>query len=243
MIAMPIFSNIELSLHNRQLYSIQSKSNDIRCSRTFSVSLQTNDTAPDRISGGKLIWKTFGYYSIYKIGCISLGLSSVGYATGYIIGSIIPNLFGDKTTANDMTDTANLVMIIGITASATLAMAGPFIVAHNIHMEDPEAPYDDMLKRGLISELGCNIAGIALLSLVDHVDSGFWSTMLGVCGFLVMLLPTPSVMFDTYSSHDPVTEQLSSYKSKIRTPLVEFSVAEYSSGLRQYSIMFTAAEF
>ncbi len=185
-----------------------------------------------RLSSGSAAWQSYGYYTIYKTACVALGVSAVGFATGYSIGGIFADLLGNDAEANLQYAISNVILYGGIATAYGLSLFAPKIVAHNIHMDDPNANYDRLLESGLITEATCNALGIGLMILGYQLDHDFWTDALVIAGFLFYYVPTPTVMYSTYMNCDSRTPSPS---ANLNVRACTFSVTDLPDGSRDYS--------
>ncbi|HDR91239.1 MAG TPA: hypothetical protein ENN75_03200, partial [candidate division Zixibacteria bacterium] len=153
-----------------------------------------DDPADTRISSGSAIWQTYGYYGIYNSGCAAVGMTTAGFASGFIIGGIFGEILGGKSYAEKEYRRGKIILWSGTAAAYGLALLGPKIVAHNLRQDDPNAPYDEILQSGLITEAACNAVGIGFLALGWSIEEGFLANALVIAGFLCFFVPTPTVM-------------------------------------------------
>ncbi len=220
LLALPSMGEVHLSMTLGEKYG------------AYSSTLLAETPEDTRLSTSSAIWQTYGYYGIYKTGCVALGMTAMGIASGFFIGGIFSEVLGGGSYAEKEYRRGKVIMWTGIAATYGLAFFGPKIVAHNLHQDDPNAPYDEILQSGLIAEAACNAVGIGFLALGWSIEEGFLADALIVAGFLCFFVPAPAVMHSTYNNCEPA-EPLNAMN--MRFGAVSFGIADYTDGSRDYS--------
>ncbi len=205
----------------------------------YSASRISEGIPDTRISTGSAIWKTYGYYGIYKTGCVALGMAAAGTASGIFVGGAFTEILGDRYGAQKQVSKGKIILWSGVAAAYGLSFFAPKIVAHNLRQDDPNAPYEDILESGLISEAVCNAAGIGFLALGWSIEEGFWSKALVTAGFLCFFLPTPTVMHSAYTNYESPSPTSA---MNMCFGAMSFGIIDYSDGTRDYSINFDVAK-
>ena len=228
----------EMSLSNNSSYKLHLSGRDYHFANSADFELENDFSAGTaRLSTGDLVWQTYGYYGIYKLLCVSIGVGSLGFSSGFSLSAVIAELFGDTEESERQSRRAGCIIFLGVGSAYCLSLFGPKIVAHNIRQDDPEAPYNEILNRGLITEAACNATGIGLIWLGESIDEQPWTGILSAAGALLFFIPAPTVMYRTYKGHDFPHGNEPSARRRLELPAASFTITDHWDGSRDWTIM------
>lgn len=186
------------------------------------------------LTSGQLTWRTYGYYGIYKLLCVSLGLFAVGYATGFAISSMFVGVLGADAEADRLSTQGKWILWTGIAAAYGLALFGPMIVDHNTgHRSHMETIYP--------VELACNAGGILCIALSDKTDSGLLTGLLYTSALILFFIPVPATMSHFYETYESPPLPSPGESARMNFRAATFSITDRPDGSRDWTLSFDFA--